>query len=248
MPSLTTSGSPTFNGDSCTINATGSDRVSCPDVTLLNQTQMWFAIRAKLGFASTDANERSFWRYGPDTNNELFLQYGPAAGNLTAGRDGVGGAGQPVISGLSFLINTDHTMIGAFTASLNLVSWDGAAFVSTANSKVADMTGLTLWDIGQRGYSFTGIIDSDVYWAAAGLGVLTDADAAAIHAFGNTNPDIFSFPGKPTFLWKAVDATYEMLRYVAPDADVVTTGWATAPLFSKVNDASDATVIAGTAS
>jgi hypothetical protein len=33
-----------------------------------------------------------------------------------------------------------------------------------------------------------------------------------------------------------------------PDADVTTTGWSTAPLFSKVNDASDATVIQATAS
>ena len=32
-----------------------------------------------------------------------------------------------------------------------------------------------------------------------------------------------------------------------PDADVVTTGWTTTPLFSKVNDASDATVIQATA-
>lgn len=32
-----------------------------------------------------------------------------------------------------------------------------------------------------------------------------------------------------------------------PDADVTTTGWSTAPLFSKVNDASDATVITATA-
>lgn len=33
-----------------------------------------------------------------------------------------------------------------------------------------------------------------------------------------------------------------------PDADITTTGWTTAPLFSKVNDASDATVIQATAS
>lgn len=32
-----------------------------------------------------------------------------------------------------------------------------------------------------------------------------------------------------------------------PDADITTTGWTTAPLFSKVNDASDATVIQATA-
>jgi hypothetical protein len=33
-----------------------------------------------------------------------------------------------------------------------------------------------------------------------------------------------------------------------PDADIATSGWTTAPLFSKINDASDATVITGAAS
>jgi hypothetical protein len=33
-----------------------------------------------------------------------------------------------------------------------------------------------------------------------------------------------------------------------PDADVTTTGWTTAPLYSKLNDASDATVVQATAS
>lgn len=33
---------------------------------------------------------------------------------------------------------------------------------------------------------------------------------------------------------------------VHPDSDIATTGWSTAPLFSKINDESDATVITGT--
>lgn len=36
-------------------------------------------------------------------------------------------------------------------------------------------------------------------------------------------------------------------QVILPDADVATTGWATAPLYSKVNDTSDATVISATA-
>ncbi len=36
-------------------------------------------------------------------------------------------------------------------------------------------------------------------------------------------------------------------QVVLPDADVTTTGWTTAPLFSKVNDSSDATVVTATA-
>jgi hypothetical protein len=35
-------------------------------------------------------------------------------------------------------------------------------------------------------------------------------------------------------------------QIVLPSADIVTTGWVTAPLFSKVNDSSDATVITAT--
>lgn len=38
------------------------------------------------------------------------------------------------------------------------------------------------------------------------------------------------------------------LQQLRPDADITTTGWATAPLFSKINDESDATVITATAS
>lgn len=38
------------------------------------------------------------------------------------------------------------------------------------------------------------------------------------------------------------------LDSMLPDADITTTGWSTAPLFSKVNDASDSTVIQATAS
>lgn len=44
--------------------------------------------------------------------------------------------------------------------------------------------------------------------------------------------------------------TYSTLTLdtVLPDADITTTGWSTAPLFSKINDASDSTVITATAS
>jgi hypothetical protein len=53
--------------------------------------------------------------------------------------------------------------------------------------------------------------------------------------------------------WNAHTMTFKAevgvtLDTVLPDADVVTTGWATAPLYSKLNDGSDATVITATAS
>jgi hypothetical protein len=42
--------------------------------------------------------------------------------------------------------------------------------------------------------------------------------------------------------------TYVSLQTILPDADVAAGGWATAPLFSKINDSSDATVITATSS
>jgi len=37
------------------------------------------------------------------------------------------------------------------------------------------------------------------------------------------------------------------MQTVLPDADTVTTGWTTTPLYSKINDSSDATVVTATA-
>lgn len=52
--------------------------------------------------------------------------------------------------------------------------------------------------------------------------------------------------------WNAHTMTFKgggaELDSVLPDADVITTGWTTTPLYSKINDGSDATVIQATAS
>lgn len=49
-------------------------------------------------------------------------------------------------------------------------------------------------------------------------------------------------------MWATTIVEIPPLQQLRPDADVVTTGWATAPLYSKINDESDATVITATAS
>lgn len=49
-------------------------------------------------------------------------------------------------------------------------------------------------------------------------------------------------------MWATTIVEIPPLQQLRPDADVVTTGWSTAPLYSKVNDSSDATIITATAS
>jgi hypothetical protein len=222
MPDLILSGSPTFNGDStCTINATGSDRVSCPDVKVVNALQMWIAMRVKPSWSSADASERSFFRFGPNTNDELFIQYGPTAADWACGRDGTGGGvgGGPVhVGSIVHAAGDSLTVIGTWTPSNIGLSINGAAVVVLATNQVSVMTGLTLWDIGQRGYSFTGIIDSDIHWVATGLGTLTNLDVAAIHALGNTDPRKSQFPAAVSFLWTAESATYQTGNLFLSDA------------------------------
>lgn len=78
--------------------------------------------------------------------------------------------------------------------------------------------------------------------------------------------DAPDFPARRAYIWPTTGAsspivtgdgeialknTYAWLfagQILLPDADVAAGGWATSPLFSKVNDGSDATVISATAS
>lgn len=74
-------------------------------------------------------------------------------------------------------------------------------------------------------------------WSAAGYIGMEFAEDTVPQALTITN------------LWAPeIVAEGPTLDQVLPDADITTTGWSTAPLFSKINDDSDATVITATAS
>ncbi len=78
-------------------------------------------------------------------------------------------------------------------------------------------------------------------WTAQ-IGPVTDATYSAAGKFGfltaRSDTRIIDFGG----------GTIVTGQVILPDADTATTGWTTAPQFSKVNDSSDATVITATAS
>lgn len=118
-----------------------------------------------------------------------------------------------------------HTPPGG--AASSLISALTAAAVNT-------LTLSNLASINKTGY--TGIR----------LGI--SARAADAAPTGNNEVVISSYEG-PSQAAKLV-VTYDTvtLDSALPDADVTTTGWTSTPLYSKVNDASDATVIQATAS
>lgn len=75
-------------------------------------------------------------------------------------------------------------------------------------------------------------------------GVSKGSGSDAVLASGRISLPIWGTLAVDSFSLGVPSAT---LDNCLPDADVTTTGWTTTPLFSKVNDASDATVIQSTA-
>ena len=105
------------------------------------------------------------------------------------------------------------------------------------------------WKVGYNGSYFFS------WWSTRGLDLSLPADWAQ-YVFYHTWPasmseyrfDIRANSSVATrFLLDDVFIDAATLDNCLPDADTVTTGWTTTPLFSKVNDASDATVIQATA-
>lgn len=83
-----------------------------------------------------------------------------------------------------------------------------------------------------------------------------DFSAAGMNAASDTQAGVDG--GQMTHTWTGI-APYSHIAIalipsgaapaaIRPDADTVTTGWTTAPLYSKINDSSDTTVIQATAS
>jgi hypothetical protein len=207
MPQVGTGGSPTFNADGCLIDTTGADRVRAIGKRI-STVQGWFAARIKFGFASTEATNRRFFTYGSITTDEVFCDWSSAS-QVACGRDGAGSGPIAQLTPPAFLIDTDHTVVGTWDSANVKISWDGSVFTSVGNVRVVGNPP-ERFDIGY--VDFTGGTlqsNSTFRWMALGIAALSDADAATLHAFGNSDPDWYSLPGQPIFLWKCATVDYE---------------------------------------
>ncbi len=112
--------------------------------------------------------------------------------------------------------------------------------------------------------TFRVYVDGALAHERTGLTIGDMADPSAPLVLGRRNYDAtrffdgktFAFAYFPSALsaariqahYDARNTTASAAQTVRPDADLATTGWTTTPLFSKVNDQSDATVVTATAS
>jgi hypothetical protein len=119
---------------------------------------------------------------------------------------------------------TWHHVVAVKATSVTIKLYiDGEDVTGTpSNNPCGNFNGIVVGaDLAGGTDSFTGLLDEVAVYATA----LSQARIQAHYA-----------------------AATVALDTVLPDADITTTGWSTAPLFSKINDDSDATVITATAS
>lgn len=176
-------------------------------LALINSTQGWFAVRWTAAALIASTGRRLFSWY-PDGTHQLEVYQSSIAQSfgVRMARTSPGGSSADALDANP--TSGDHTTIGKWTSTQIGMSTDGAAFTLVANTFIPTFSG-TYFDLGRLGTSATGWLGTPMYWCAAGTGTLTDADAATIHANGNSDPLWQNMPGTITFLWKCVDFTYE---------------------------------------
>lgn len=203
---LTTSGIVYDGAGFATMGA--GDRIQCPPCGL-GASQSWTAFRIRAGFNSPGAINNRILTFGPDTNEEVHLLW-RTSGVWGIRRETSGASNETQISD-SFVIGDKRTLIFAWTATEIKISLDGAAFLASGNTNISQIGSVDI-DFGSRGYAGTEQWVGDFFWVLGGTGTLTDADAATIHGYGDTDPSEVGQPGNASVLWKAISDAGRDLR------------------------------------
>jgi hypothetical protein len=203
---LTPSGTPTFTSSRCQLDS--SDRIQAPN-SLLDETQGWLAFRVRMGFAWNGgvAAPRLFeWADG--ANGDLQAAYDTSADRWYMYRDNPFGSAEADSAVQSFVAGDDVTVIAAWRADRIGIRVNSGPFVWNTAAQFIPVLAGTL-DIGNSPGANRSIA-SDFHWVVAGSGAIGEAEAAALHAFGNADPTLPALPDAPLFLWPCNSLAYSI--------------------------------------
>jgi hypothetical protein len=173
----------------------GAGRIRMP-ATTFDETTFWGAFRIRYGMASTDTFS--------DNPPMLFDWYDSGTNRIDFGLtstpkwavDRITGAGATNASSATqtFARGDLATVIFAMTPTAVKVSVNGTPFVITAGTQFIPSLAAAQADIGSLFGGNSSHLNGEIFWAAFGNGVLSDADAAAIYALGNVDPIFTDLP------------------------------------------------------
>ncbi|MBI4034339.1 hypothetical protein HY380_00405, partial [Candidatus Saccharibacteria bacterium] len=180
-------------------------------VSSIDETQSWVAIRIRPNWASgTGPSSYPTLFKWADSGTERIIGYEiSSSGSVVIERNSGGTNGIATKTGVSHTSGQLRTVIFAWTSSAVKVSVDGSAFTSAAQAVPPTLAASTF----KLGYGDE-TSDSDILWTATGTGTLSDADAAAINRYGNSDPNVADLAttatsSTPTFVWKADNSNYQ---------------------------------------
>lgn len=138
----------------------------------------------------------------PPGSGPAYVRLMLAGANWNLGRtDGTNAwsTNKPVVDGPT-------TLVAAWTPTTLSLSVNGSPFATVTFAAQAFTAIAALADL--LGYNGAGnFYNGDGLWFACGAGPLVDADAAALHGFGDAGPSsVGQLPGSPHVLWPADDA------------------------------------------
>lgn len=179
----------------------------------------WVAFRARPRWTAATSNQQypSLLYVGQSVTDKLQLYYYALPGQWSLERNN--GMQNPVRSTRAATPGTSVTVVAAWSPTQLFISTDGAPFVSTSASQMPS-AGPTTLDLTS--------LDGEVAWAVFGAGSLNDAQAAALHAFGDADPTFTALPPGAKVLWTADTLAYSVLvgsgaTYTPGAADVGST-------------------------
>lgn len=183
-------------------------RVQIP-ARYLDVTQGAMIFRLQMGWngGAATLNPGIVFYLAADANNFIQLRWDDTLERWELERRTTAGTAEVTVSD-TLVLNQKVTVIAKWDEDFVSLSIDGGAFVNVANTRFPAITA-TLMDLGSDG-SASSQIDSTILWSAGFRGALTNADAADIDAFGDTDPELSQFPAaaEVQFVWWANDKTY----------------------------------------
>jgi len=187
--------------------------------SLLNGNQGWFAARVVMGWSPAQQdNAAAFpvlfeWQKNGDNTTRIDILFNTFNNSNTWTMSSrISGSSTGPASAVQSFNPGDHlTIIGYWNSSTLAISVNGSAFSTTPNTKFFVPDNATFLVGGGSGNE----IDSAILWAIAGTdATLSNSDAAAINAYGDTPPSfgtllaLKSSAANPSFDWPAVGDGY----------------------------------------
>jgi hypothetical protein len=178
------------NGGTATRNG---GRIQAPS-TGMNATTGWFTARIRPSWSSSGSMPNGapgIFEWNNNDSNRIFI-YFASASNISIYRIGGGSGGAGPGVNVTYNAGDTLTITGYWTSTTLGISVNGGAFTTAGQTTIPSSPPAT-FDIGSLWTHNAGAgnnLDGDILWSAAGAGTLTNGDATALNAYGNSDPTL----------------------------------------------------------